>query len=456
MKITVASLAAAALAATASLGSAKVYFEERFAGDSVPKRWVQSESKADYGKFKISAGRFFGHKDHSRGLQTSEDNKFYALSAPLDSELDSSDKPLIVQYTVKFDQEKGIDCGGAYIKLLPPSLKPKKFDGDSEYAIMVGPDVCGSNRRVHVILTKNGTNHLIKKHITPVTDEITHLYRLAIYPNQTWELDVDNKQQANGTIGESWDILPPKEIPDADAVKPEDWVDDATISDPDDKKPEDWDESIPEFIPDPKAKKPADWDDDMDGDWEAPEVPNPEFRGKWSPRRIDNPKYKGPWTRPLIANPDYKEDPTLNHFVIGHVGFDLWQVTAGTIFDNIFVGDDYAEAKKWAEEHWGEHVKAEIDAKKAVDAEQEKKLEEERKATEEAEAAKTPEEKAAEHEKRKQEVADLLRDINQQSNIEVADEAADKKPASNDVEDVLATLDETIPAPVEKVAHDEL
>jgi len=45
-----------------------------------------------------------------------------------------------------------------------------------------------------------------------------------------------------------------KVIPDPDAKKPEDWVDEAEILDETDKKPEDWDK-IPKTIVDPEAKK---------------------------------------------------------------------------------------------------------------------------------------------------------------------------------------------------------
>lgn len=39
---------------------------------------------------------------------------------------------------------------------------------------------------------------------------------------------------------------------------------------------QDWDK--PENIPDPDAKKPEDWDEDMDGEWEPPMIPNPEYK----------------------------------------------------------------------------------------------------------------------------------------------------------------------------------
>lgn len=40
--------------------------------------------------------------------------------------------------------------------------------------------------------------------------------------------------------------------------------------------PQDWDK--PENIPDPDAKKPDDWDEEMDGEWEPPMIPNPEYK----------------------------------------------------------------------------------------------------------------------------------------------------------------------------------
>merc|ERR1712113_639519 len=91
------------------------------------------------------------------------------------------------------------------------------------------------------------------------------------------------------------------------------------------------------MIPDPDVSKPEDWDDDD---------------GEWKPKMIDNPDYKGPWEHPKIANPDFFEDDEIYNVCnpCDSVGFELWQVTAGSIFDNILVTDDIALAKSEAEE----------------------------------------------------------------------------------------------------------
>merc|ERR1711920_291600 len=69
-------------------------------------------------------------------------------------------------------------------------------------------------------------------------------------------------------------------------------------------------------------------------------------------KRISNPAYKGIWEAKKIANPEYEDDDAVYKYAdFGFLGFDLWQVKGGTIFDNVIVCDDAAEAdafaKKW-------------------------------------------------------------------------------------------------------------
>merc|ERR1712107_747956 len=152
--------------------------------------------------------------------------------------------------------------------------------------------------------------------------------------------------------------------------KPEDWDDRAQIDDPEDEKPEDWDK--PEHIPDPDATKPEDWDDEMDGEWEPP--------------MIDNPAYKGPWIHPEIDNPEYNADDAKDlgkYDEFCKLGFDLWQVKSGTIFDNIMITDDPAEAKQAGEDLWAVTKDAEKKMKDEQDEEERKKAEEEAKNEEE-------------------------------------------------------------------------
>merc|ERR1712183_707863 len=134
----------------------------------------------------------------------------------------------------------------------------------------------------------------------------SHLYRMILKPDNTVRVEIDEEKIYEGSIKEDWEVLKPKEIPDPADRKPSDWSDEAMIDDPDDKKPADWVEE--KRIVDADAKKPDDWDDEED-------------------------------------DKVYKFDD------FGFLGFDLWQVKGGTIFDNIILCDDKAEAdsfaKKW-------------------------------------------------------------------------------------------------------------
>merc|ERR1712060_39823 len=81
-----------------------------------------------------------------------------------------------------------------------------------------------------------------------------------------------------------------------------------------------------------------------------------------------------------IANPEYEDDDAIYKYDdFGFLGFDLWQVKAGTIFDNVIITDDKAEAdlfaKKWKELSEVEKAKKkeEDDSKKAADDKKDEK-----------------------------------------------------------------------------------
>jgi len=256
--------------------------------------------------------------------------------------------------------------------------------GESPYNIMFGPDICGpGTKKVHVIFSHKGKNHLVKKDIRCKDDVFTHLYTLIVDAEEhSYEVLIDNESVEKGLLTDDWDMLPPKKIKDPEAKKPsqEEHDEREKIDDPEDTKPEDWER--PEHIADPDATKPEDWDDEMDGEWEAPMIDNPEYKGEWKPRQIDNPAYKGKWVHPEIDNPEYdaEEEASLGVYDdFGAIGLDLWQVKSGTIFDNFLITDDPEHAKKVGEETFGVTKDAEKKMKDEQDEVERKKAEEEAK-----------------------------------------------------------------------------
>ncbi|XP_056388235.1 calreticulin-like [Hyla sarda] len=348
-----------------------IYFREQFEdGDEWQKRWVESKNKSDYGKWQLTAGKFFGDPEKDKGIQTTQDWKNYALSARFEP-ISNENQTLVIQFTVKHEQ--AIDCGGGYVKIYPADINQEQINSESVYCIMFGPDICGTiHEKVHVIFSYKEKYHLITKNITCKHDELTHLYTLVIRPNNTYTVKIDNEVVANGTLEDDWDFLLPRQIIDENATKPADWDDRVQIEDPDAQRPEDWDER--EFIPDPESKQPRDWDSSMDGEWEPPMIPNSKYTGIWKPKIIDNPNYQGEWTQPYIDNPDYVPDDTLYRYdELGVIGLDLWQVKSGTIFDNFLITNDEELAETIGNETWGETREPESKMKTIQDEERDAK-----------------------------------------------------------------------------------
>jgi len=372
-----------ALGALVAAALATTYFDEDFTKDGWESRWVVSDwkkSDGTAGAWDLDAGSYATDRVAERGLHTTQDARFYAISSKLPKAFSNKDKNLVLQFSVKHQQN--IDCGGGYIKLLPEGTDQATFNGDAAYNIMFGPDICGPGHRiVHFILNKRGENRLIKRNVNAESDEYTHTYTAVLNKDNTYAIYVDGEKKQDGPIEDDWSILPAKKINDPSQSKPSNWVDDAQIDDPTDSKPADWD-ATPAEIADPSAKKPDDWDADLDGEWEAPKTPNPDYRGPWRAKRISNPAYKGPWVHPQIDNPEYKPDPTLYSFDShGLVGIEIWQVKAGTIFDNFLVTDDLDLALARAQA-----LNKVRDQEKAL-----KKVDDDKKAAEAAEASKNAE-----------------------------------------------------------------
>jgi len=320
------------------------YFLETF-DDGWEKRWVTSKWKDNLmGSFKHTTGKDSVDEKANKGILTLEDSKFFGISANFD-EFSNKDKTLVIQYQLKY--EKAIDCGGGYIKIGPKIEDQEQFGDPTKYNIMFGPDKCGYEKRTHLIFSESPDlkRNVLKKVPLDYKQEtgISHLYRLVLQSDNTVIVSIDNEEIYKGNLKEDWELLKEKEINDPNDKKPEDWVDSEMMDDPEDKEePADYPKAR---IPDPEANQPADWNEADDGKWEAPMIDNPAYTGPWSPKQIKNDAYKGKWVQKKIPNPDYVDNNELYKYEkFGAVGIDLWQVTAGSLFDNIIITDDIKEA----------------------------------------------------------------------------------------------------------------
>merc|ERR1719443_2673564 len=94
--------------------------------------------------------------------------------------------------------------------------------------------------------------------------------------------------------------------------------------------------------------------------------------------------------------PDFKDDKDLYARCekCEYVGFELWQVKSGTIFDDIIVTDSVEEAKKFADETFYAKQAGEKKMKDEADAKAKKEAEEKAAAAAEEKKKKDAEEKA--------------------------------------------------------------
>nr|AAD22175.1 calreticulin [Trypanosoma cruzi] len=334
--------------ATLSAVHGTVYFHEEFKS---MEHWTTSKHRDDFGKVEISAGKFYADAEKRKGLRLTEDARFYALSTAFPTPITNEKKSLVVSFSVKHEQD--LKCGGGYIKLLP-SMDPEKFHGETKYWLMFGPDRCGSQNRVHIILHYNGENREWSKRISFPEDKLTHVYTLHIAADNSYEFFLDGESKAKGQLEEDWSLLLPREIVDETDKKPEDWVDEETMDDPEDKKPEDWDNE-PAMIPDPDAKKPDDWDDAEDGPWEAPMIRTRSRKAHGSHVKFPTRRTRACGSRGRFLIQNFVEDSELHKVrePLTHVGIDVWQVESRSIFKDIVIGDDLKEVLDLVEKTYG-------------------------------------------------------------------------------------------------------
>merc|ERR1712139_584742 len=81
-------------------------------------------------------------------------------------------------------------------------------------------------------------------------------------------------------------------------------------------------------------------------------------------------------------NPEFEDDENIYSYdAFGFIGFDLWQVKGGTIFDNVIITDDKAEADEFAKK-W--KALSEVEKAKKKEEDDAKAKEEEAKKKDEA------------------------------------------------------------------------
>ncbi|QWU86878.1 hypothetical protein CA3LBN_001096 [Candidozyma haemuli] len=363
--------------------------------------WVPSQSQKSgpydyFGKWKIADKSKYQAFENEKGLLMAKEAAYYAISKKLPQTfVKGGNGDLVVQFEVKF--QEGVSCSGGYIKLLSEGTIEEEFSDRTPFEVMFGPDICGSESKVHFIVRKHDeesgemVEHRLKRPPMARNNVLTNLYTLVFRADGSTEIRLNGDVAKAGNAFTSSKFMDPplsepEYIEDKTAKKPDDWDDEFFIPDPEAVKPDDWDEvygspwipdpavkkpdgwnddpAVPSSIPNPKATKPAMWLEEEDGEWtppmmrnpeclhgcgewKAPEVPNPKYKGIWTAPSIQNPNYMGVWRTPKIKNPRFGNEDH-SHLIgpIDALGFELWTMTQGVLFTNVYLGRSVEEAER--------------------------------------------------------------------------------------------------------------
>uniref|UniRef100_A0A672NAK1 Si:ch211-274f20.2 n=1 Tax=Sinocyclocheilus grahami TaxID=75366 RepID=A0A672NAK1_SINGR len=271
----------------------------------------------------------------NRGLVLKSPGEHHAISAYLKKTYHFTDKPLCLQYEVFFP--KGVDCGGAYIKLLSHSddLRLSRFSDATPYTIMFGPDKCGSSHKIHFIFRHRNpvTGTYEEKHARQpeldlsdyFTDRRPHLYTLTnilhwmenVYPDGSFEILVDLTLINKGSLLE--DMLSSA----ASAHEAQEQGDSARAA-------------LVDAVQIPDTKSPG-------------LVYKDEVTEK---NNVESPKAD------VIAYIQwcvcFRSDEPFTVSSVSAVGFELWSLTADVMFDNILLCDGLEVAQRWTQDTWGQ------------------------------------------------------------------------------------------------------
>jgi hypothetical protein len=175
-------------------------------------RWIESAANMEEGAaghFGWGAGMYYGDWEAQMGLMTTEDKKYYQISADFNRTISTKGKKLIISYTIKMERDVG--SGGGYIKLLPEGLDQEHFTSDDTYDILFGPDVVHRlNAQVKFIIRRGEEYFAMNDTIYCPLDELTHMYTLIIRPDCTYEIQIDGKHITSGRIRDQFSILGPQ------------------------------------------------------------------------------------------------------------------------------------------------------------------------------------------------------------------------------------------------------
>ncbi|KAJ6410539.1 hypothetical protein OIU84_007313 [Salix udensis] len=147
--------------------------------NSFDGRWIVSEKEGYNGEWKHEKSE--GHDDY--GLLVSEPARKYAIVKELDEPASLKDGTVVLQFETRL--QKGLECGGAYLKYLRPQEAGIRTLKSGEYV-----------------------EHHLKFPPSVPHDKLTHVYTAILKPDNELQIlvDGDEKKKANFLSSEDFEM----------------------------------------------------------------------------------------------------------------------------------------------------------------------------------------------------------------------------------------------------------
>ena len=340
------------------------------------------------GVWAVSAGDCWGNQQKWLGLTTTKSHRDYIIYTNFTKPMNTITNDLVVQYTVRLNPF--VDCAGQFIKLMDSSSDMNAFSQDLPFAIKFGPDICGpSFRRVHVVITYNGTEYETNHPLGFVKDSFTHSYTLIIRRNNTFAVLIDGEIADEATLDERFDYKQTNSFDGLNLMNDPNFEEEMhrqrRIENNENVDPDEFDEEEEEIFlqemeqderrsrehfkqkeqeqkttseqekeqekttsEQQKEQEKTSSEQQKEQEKTSPEQQKEQKQEKTSPEQQKEKEKEKTNEKTQVKEETKKEDIIpFGHFPsLGYLGIDVHQSCCGSLFDNFLVTDNENEAKK--------------------------------------------------------------------------------------------------------------
>lgn len=187
--------------------SARVIIEEHFTYRNWTTDWANARNSNEsstkiYNRLSRVYARKSNHSRPNYGIITNNKGGEFYMIATSFPPFNNRNESLIIQFSVQF-QSRAF-CQLAFLRLFDCQFSTDDFNIQTPYIMQVGPYICGTTQvnRLTAEFQEPGktTIRSVDKNIEPINNSSVNVYALALEPDGTFHIIVNNNATQNGTL----------------------------------------------------------------------------------------------------------------------------------------------------------------------------------------------------------------------------------------------------------------